>query len=592
MTRSSSRFSGLAIGASAAAALLLSGTVVFGLTDDTIRQGENSDWTRRLVDPVAGDADPDTLEKATYSSSFGGDGPATTLVLFDGTGPSRARGEMDGIAAANLATHFGRVDLGPVGDYTAGDLARYDALVYVGTNYAEDIPRALAADVRGGDTPVLWAGANVRDLAGTHGSDAAAEFIADYGWDPSASLLNSTDTVTTIRYRDTALDRDRRIAGDLVLPVIHDPDAVEVLGTAVCGSPTRERECSGTDGTEFPWAIRSANLTYVGEVPFDFMDENSRYLAFADLYYDLLAPETRPVRAAAVRLEDVGPEADPRDLRRIADFLHERGIPFQVAVMPVHIATVPGADPVRFYGLSLLDRPKVVSALRYMQERGGTLIQHGTSHQYGDIENPYNGATGADYEFYRAYCSATEEPPLELEPCVQRSWVRLTGPVSRDSVQDHADRLEEGRRVMVEAGLGEPEIFEVPHYAASPNAYDAIGEAYAARYERGMYFAGLTTGETFAQHPSFTQLFPYRVHDVYGSTVLPENLGNVTEHMQNNHPARPPGLIVDNARRNLAVRESTASFFFHPFLETDYLDEVVTGIEELGYTFVPADDLP
>lgn len=88
-----------------------------------------------------------------------------------------------------------------------------------------------------------------------------------------------------------------------------------------------------------------------------------------------------------------------------------------------------------------------------------------------------------------------------------------------------------------------------------------------------------------------TQFFPYTVQDVYGSRVPPENLGNVTEYMQNNHPPRPPAFLVDNARRNLVVRESTASFFFHPFLETDYLDEVVTGIEELGYTFVTATDL-
>ncbi len=45
------------------------------------------------------------------------------------------------------------------------------------------------------------------------------------------------------------------------------------------------------------------------------------------------------------------------------------------------------------------------------------------------------------------------------------------------------------------------------------------------------------------------------------------------------------------AKANLAVRESTASFFYHPFLGVQELEETVNGIEDLGYTFVSATDL-
>lgn len=48
---------------------------------------------------------------------------------------------------------------------------------------------------------------------------------------------------------------------------------------------------------------------------------------------------------------------------------------------------------------------------------------------------------------------------------------------------------------------------------------------------------------------------------------------------------------MDKAEDNLLVRESTASFFFHPFLELDLLKETVDGIRDLGYTFVPVSDL-
>ena len=41
-------------------------------------------------------------------------------------------------------------------------------------------------------------------------------------------------------------------------------------------------------------------------------------------------------KRALVRIEDVGPDADPAELRAIADLLYARRIPFSVAVYPVY----------------------------------------------------------------------------------------------------------------------------------------------------------------------------------------------------------------------------------------------------------------
>jgi uncharacterized protein YdaL len=575
-------------------ALVTSGFVVFGVTDDSIHEGEGSPWVQRFVGSSGADPEPTPpTERPTLPARFGREGPAETLVLYDEGTPAAAEAELDGIAAANLATHFGRVHVIPVSDYRAGAMADYDAVVYVGTGPEQAIPDALTQDVLEGDTPVLWAGENVEELAGEEGSPSADRFVRGYGWDPAASISQPGEDVGVVTYRGHDLTRDRRDTSGVLAPAIVRPDEVEVLATAGCGDAGAARPCPGQPaGDSFPWAIRSSNRIYVSEVPFDYTDEDSPDLAFADLYYLLLAPETEPVRRAAVRIEDVGPESDPEDLRGVADFLYDRGIPFQVAVIPVHVAKVPGSDPVRWYGLSLTDRPEVVEALRYMRARGGSFVQHGTTHQYGALDNPYDGASAADFEFYRAVCSATEEEPPVPEPCRQDSWIQLVGAVGPDSVPEHLERLKAGRQVLVDAGLGAPSVFEVPHYAASANAYAAIAQLFDARYERSQYFAGSLSGRAFDGDPYLSQLFPYTVHDIYGDTVLPENLGNVTEEEQNNHPARPPQLLLDHARANLAVRESTASFFFHPFLDLAYLDEVVTGLVDLGYEFVPAEDLP
>jgi uncharacterized protein YdaL len=87
------------------------------------------------------------------------------------------------------------------------------------------------------------------------------------------------------------------------------------------------------------------------------------------------------------------------------------------------------------------------------------------------------------------------------------------------------------------------------------------------------------------------QLFPYVVRDVYGSRVLPENLGNVGLEHFHIFPRRLPADIVDAARKNLVVRDGVAGFYFHPFLDMRYLVETVEGIRELGYTFVSPDAL-
>jgi uncharacterized protein YdaL len=140
----------------------------------------------------------------------------------------------------------------------------------------------------------------------------------------------------------------------------------------------------------------------------------------------------------------------------------------------------------------------------------------------------------------------------------------------------------------VAAGLPVPTIFEFPHYAASAVDYRAIATRFTTRYERSLFPKGLLAG-TPLDHQFITgQFFPYPVRDLYGSRVLPENLGNYAPVPYNTHPARLPHEIVATAQRNLVVRDGFASFFYHPYLGVTGLKEIVEGIKGLGYTFVAA----
>lgn len=116
-------------------------------------------------------------------------------------------------------------------------------------------------------------------------------------------------------------------------------------------------------------------------------------------------------------------------------------------------------------------------------------------------------------------------------------------------------------------------------------------EVYGSRYENSLYFAGALSGINYDEGIVYGQYFPYVAHDFYGSTVYPETLDNISEVELNNHAPRDPAHLLQRAEANLIVRESTASFFFHPYLSMDYLEATVEGLQDMGYTFVPVTDL-
>lgn len=546
------------------------------------------------ADPAAG-AGPGRTDVPTGPvTSFGGPGAPATLVLYDTTGDHGWIGELYAQAAGNLASHFGPVSVIPAADYRAGQLGRFRALIYLGTTYDAPLPRALLDDVRTSQVPVIWSGLNAWKLSGATGSATHAAFVARYGWDPTGSRLDLRDAVTAVDYKGRTLSRSPLDRAGILAPRLVSPSTVHVLAAARCTRSRRVVPCTGAsarlpDGS-LPWAIRSGNLTYVGENPFSFVGEDDRYLAYADLLFAALAPDARPSRKAAVRLEDVSPVSDPVVLRQFADYLAAHHIPFQVGVVPMHLDPTGAQNDGTPQTVTFRDRPEMVEALRYLQSHGGVLVQHGFTHQYAAIANPYDGVSGEDFEFYRARCSANPDPPYQFQACQASSWVRLVAPLPEDSSSWAADRVLRGREALARAGLDLPTIFETPHYTASAAAYRGMRQVYATRYERELLFGGTLRAGGDPAH-SIGQYFPYRVHDVYGGTVLPENLGNIEPLPYNQHPARTPADLIHNAAANLVVTQSVASFFFHPQYPLADLAATIDGIQHLGYTFVPADQL-
>jgi uncharacterized protein YdaL len=505
--------------------------------------------------------------------------PATTktLVLYDTEGQWGYLGELYAEATANLAGHFGTVDAKPIANYTSGLLNAYTAVVYIGSTYygTDRVPVAFYNDVASGSRPVIWANDNIWNFANAIGP---AAFENKYGWDPTNSYFAPSGTVgsvTTVTYMGAA--RPRTVPASDDSGILHP----YILGGAYPAVTTLALALDTSTNTTFPWAIRSGNLTYIGEVPYDYTSESDRIIAFEDLLFDALAPNTATRHRAMVRLEDINPSEDPAEITAAGKVLSDLGVPFAFDVIPLY------KDPKGTYHngvettIAMTPNSAFVTAINYLLSHGGTMVDHGYTHQYSNVFNPYNGVTGEDAEFFLAHVDAATNNVV---------W---DGPIPGDATDWAQGLMNSAFAAFAAAGLPAPTLWETPHYFGTDRDYKAAANKFAARYERSLYFQGVLASGT-ATASGYTnylgQFFPYVVKDVYGTWVLPENLGNYEPLPYNNHPARLPADIIKTAQLNLAVRDGFASFFYHPSYGPTYgtgiLTEIVNGIKALGYTFV------
>lgn len=506
-----------------------------------------------------GFAEPDAVTTADAAPQAAAANP-TTLVLYDSTSEYAWLGDAYSMQAANLAGHFGTVTRKKVGQYAKGDVNKYTATIYIGAIYDEPLPKAFLTDVATTTRPVIWVFNNIWQLTA-----ATPTFATKYGW-----MWSGYDErpVTSVTYKGTKLTR----AADNNSPIMNygpiDATKAKVLATA-----------NAADGTTFPWAVRSGNLTYIGEIPFAYISETDRYLAFSDILFDALAPATAERHRAMIRIEDVGPNTDPADLKAIVDYLYSKKVKFSLATYSWYrdpLGAQNGGVP---ESILLKASPQLVTVLKYAQARGGTILQHGRTHQLDSLINPYDGVSANDFEFYRAH----------VDPATD--GVVLDGPVAKDSTANAKARIVAGRADFTSAGIAAPAIFEFPHYAASEADYQAVAQLGLTAYDRRLYFPRNAAGKPDYTRP-IGQFFPYAVTDIYGTKVIPENMGNYEPEPYNQHPAVLIPELVQRARTSLVVRDGFASYFYHPFLGVAPLKQLVEGVNAIGrYTWVGPNDV-
>jgi hypothetical protein len=145
---------------------------------------------------------------------------------------------------------------------------------------------------------------------------------SSYGWRPSGP---DTLDVPQVDYGGQRLLRRTGLSEVMNRVELTPGSRATTLGVAV-----------HADGSSYPWAVSARNLTYIGEVPFSYVDTKDRYLAAADIIERTVAPDTPNRKRALIRIEDVGPNTDPGQIRAIADLLSARGVPFSLATYPYY----------------------------------------------------------------------------------------------------------------------------------------------------------------------------------------------------------------------------------------------------------------
>lgn len=286
---------------------------------------------------------------------------------------------------------------------------------------------------------------------------------------------------------------------------------------------------------KYPYIINDKNLFYVSKLDLD----GVLFYIFCDSLNDIFNIKRFDKGRIFVRIEDVHAFRDPKDLVNIADYLSSKDIPFTIALIPAYV------NPRNHKITTLSESPEIVKAIKYMQDKGGTVILHGYTHQYKKEE-----VSGEGYEFW----DGKKDEPLKEN---MKIFVK--------------DRVLSGLRVCIENGIY-PLAFEAPHYAMESDGYKEL-KKYFSTY----------MGQHQNNNKKFsTNTYPYIIRDTEEFNILiPENLGYID----------PEGKftfqhIKENLDKLSIVRGFSGGFFFHSYLNIEYLKNTIEYLEKQNIEFM------
>ncbi len=521
------------------------------------------------------------------------------LIVYDTAGPYGEQGNINALLLENLLGHFDlNITSKPAEQYIANEIVdeNITTVFYLGTTfdvlgYYQGDPDGHSSymnfyhDIATHNKTVVWSNYNLDALESAWETNAWGETTFE---ESTGFTSAGTDTnYTRVWYKDTELykgvipfktpgadttgcyeesNTTYACALELNTILISDENKTSVLAEA---NSTIDLSISSE-----PYVTHGGNFWFVGDIPFTYMSEEDRYLAFSDLLHDMLGIDHNESHKAIMRLEDVNAETNPSDLIAITEYMQSQNVPFNVATIPQY------ENPLGVYGYPVdtsipISESDIGTLLQtYYNDRLIDIVQHGFSHQYDSIENPYNGVTADDFEF------------MIVTDTNNDGNYTYVGPSEDDNGTWAANRILEGKTILDAVGI-QAFAWEAPHYMAGPDHYRAIQEIYPIQYSRLIYYPDESDKSKFVG-----QFYPYIIRkDTYGYYVIPENIHNIEDAPNEGYRTITSKDIIRFSQKLKVIRDGVASFYYHPYLGTDELSKIIPGLQSAGYTFVRATSL-
>ncbi|MGG0457915.1 DUF2334 domain-containing protein [Bacillus mycoides] len=403
----------------------------------------------------------------------------------------------------------------------------YTHIVYIGEK-KEDLSTEVKQFLENFSGPVLILGQNVEQLSNRF------------------SFITSKETdirIHTIEYPTNQLKNE-----------LHEErlmKKVETKGTTLAYALS-------ADGAH-PLIVQQGTSYYVATPNlFDWM---SHYVGEMLFSYFEQKPMTNKT-SAYLRLEDVHPAVDVKQLKEIAELLKEKKLPYMITIIPVY------KDPNTGKTVHLKDNSELVNVLRFMQDNGGSIVMHGYTHQFYDSE------TGEGFEFWDVKTDQPIRQPNHEKPKTKEDF---------QSTEDYNKYVENGKsfeekytKDHIEKGITElvgaelyPVAFEAPHYTMSQKGYEILSQYFST------YVGQLQLNDTtwksmhspaYISTPSF----------LHGMKLIPETVGFIEEDK--------PQAIAKMKERALSVEKLSDGIigaFYHPYLGVTPLKEVLNELENI-----------
>jgi uncharacterized protein YdaL len=391
-------------------------------------------------------------------------------------------------------------------EYKKGMLENYQFIFYLSLREKDSVNSQLLQDIANTTRTVVWYGEDIDELLNIN-KDIPLKF------------LGISKRYNLVTYKGIIFNLGQDSGINLLVEPLRE-------GVSTYGEVNNGRHV-------YPLIVNWKNYWYMSGLD----TSGIKYFVFSDVLHEIFGEAHNEVRKVYLRIEDVSVLRSPKRLKEIADFLYSRKVPFLIALIPAYINPNSGTEA------SITDYPELVEAVKYMVERGGTVVLHGYTHQY------YKSETGEGFEFWDAF----EDRPLNVN---YADYVR--------------DRVIKGIEVCLENGLY-PLAFEPPHYAMAQEGYAEL-----KKYFSTVIGQIQTTDKRFG-----TAAPPYEIKNTKRfNRFLPESLGYVA-----GDGSTGVKEILDNAAKLLLVRDADTGVFFHNYMDMKYLEQIVEGLKSLGYVF-------